>query len=601
MVGQRRRGRPPGRARQGPPGERYGTPPTGRPQRCSRPGRPGVALTWQRADVRPLLPSRARLAARCRAVAPLRPAERPPRPRSRRSLIEVKALALASLVGYALVGWYLRHVLHFAVGDALARTANAKYMLFARDAHFAALGFVWMPVPTVSQLPFVLVLEPVGLAADAGWLATACWGAATVLVLGRLAADLGLRRWTGLLLVAAYAANPVVAYYAANGMSEGPLFFFLAVTFLGLLRYLRDGDTAALVTTAVGLTGCALDRYEAVPLIAGVGGVLLLADLRRRGRSSAALSTTLAVLPALVAVLLWFAYMKVITGSFSTFLTDAAGSFTAGAPAAPGPAAGTGGRDWWPHTAHWCLAFAPALVLLPLVLLPPVRRAFGGAALLVVALWLPGVTAYLLHVGGSTGDPRYFTSVIVTTTIGVIFLASRVTDRRWAAVLGPLLAAALVAGWVTGTRAQQDRVATGQEQEWRVFDVLRGVVDTADTRGVVATAAASRSLDRLLRPGDRVLLDVRFDFDVELYSRKPDQMIINNDRDYDRIRADPYQPGRRIDYLVFPAPGARGAGFDMAEQVYRADPQQWQRLLLPSTAVELYRRVRYGAAPPVVG
>ncbi|HMC08647.1 MAG TPA: ABC transporter, partial [Actinomycetota bacterium] len=42
--------------------------------------------------------------------------------------------------------------------DAQARTANAYYVMFSRDPHLAAIGFVWNPLPSLSVMP-VLALK----------------------------------------------------------------------------------------------------------------------------------------------------------------------------------------------------------------------------------------------------------------------------------------------------------------------------------------------------------------------------------------------------------------------------------------------------------
>ena len=41
-------------------------------------------------------------------------------------------------------------------GDAVSRLANAFYVLHSRDQHFAAIGFVWNPLSSLLDLPFLL-------------------------------------------------------------------------------------------------------------------------------------------------------------------------------------------------------------------------------------------------------------------------------------------------------------------------------------------------------------------------------------------------------------------------------------------------------------
>src|SRR5690349_4617983 len=49
---------------------------------------------------------------------------------------------------------YMRSLDVFFI-DSLSRTANAFYVLFSRDPHLAAVGFVWNPLPSLIQLPLL--------------------------------------------------------------------------------------------------------------------------------------------------------------------------------------------------------------------------------------------------------------------------------------------------------------------------------------------------------------------------------------------------------------------------------------------------------------
>src|SRR5919204_6676355 len=60
-------------------------------------------------------------------------------------------------VGYLALGAYLDLVAHVIVGDAWSRVGNAYYVLFSRDPHLAAIGFVWSPLPSLLELPLVVL------------------------------------------------------------------------------------------------------------------------------------------------------------------------------------------------------------------------------------------------------------------------------------------------------------------------------------------------------------------------------------------------------------------------------------------------------------
>lgn len=517
-------------------------------------------------------------------------------------LWEIQLLALAALIGYIYAGYFLLYELNFQIGDALARTANAKYILFSRDAHAAALGFDWMPISVVSQLPIMLVTQPLGIPEATGFLSTALYGAGTVYVLGRLCYDLGLPRLTGFLLALVYASNPVAIYYAGNGMSEAPLFFFLALTMWGLLRFL-DGrflarrSSADLFILALGLAGAALSRYEALPVVFIVGATVFLADYRNRGRSNAFMSTALAVGPALWLVFLWFMDMKIIKGSFFAFREG--GSQTSGGGDQVEYLQGISGDapNAFSYTAKWVFAFFPAAVLLvPTLLVPPWRKILGGVALTVVGAVLPLVTTYLIIKRQTFGNPRYFTSAIIVGAIAVIWVASRFPLKGIARLsVDPVLIGLLAVGSFTGTVALQDAPATKTEGESRVFDIARGVVNKKPlfTDEDEEWRTITRIMDGQLAPGDLVLMDARYSFQAAVYSTKPKQLIINSDRDYEALVADPNLPGARIDYALVPPGAARGRlveRFDDSYRIVTASPDEWQPLVSTPVAT-LYKRL----------
>ena len=56
---------------------------------------------------------------------------------------------------YLAVAWLLVLTDGYIVGDAWSRVGNASYVLFSRDPHLAAIGFVWNPLPSLAMLPLL--------------------------------------------------------------------------------------------------------------------------------------------------------------------------------------------------------------------------------------------------------------------------------------------------------------------------------------------------------------------------------------------------------------------------------------------------------------
>ena len=464
-------------------------------------------------------------------------------------------LALVLTYLYVLFGWWLRYHYHFALYDSLARTNDAKEMIFSRDPHAAALGVYWMPLPTVVQLPLLAILEPLRHPDFAGPLSTALFGGGTILVLTRICRDLGLSRVSGFFVSLAYGLNPVIAYYAANGMSEGAEFFFIAVALWGLLRFVKDERNSSAVIAATGLAGLAMSKYEALPVILLASLVLVGLQLKRLPRGQwheTALNLSIIVLPSVFFVGLWLIYQKFILGSFFAFRHV---GINTGNDATPGVRALVGS---WPATirfvAQWMvLLFPPAALLIPALILPPWRKMMAGFTVAAMGVLTILTTAYYIYTGRSVGEPRYFTPIIIVGTIALVLVAARLPRRSLSHFLiDPAVVLAVVVAGYSGAIAEA-HANTSVEGEPRVFKLAEGIYDPTPGKNDSSMLAAqtARKLDSLLRPGDRVLIDERYDSQVNLFSTKSDQVVTNSDRDYEQL-VSPTGIEARIGFAILP-------------------------------------------------
>lgn len=530
---------------------------------------------------------------------PTEPAHR----KSRRP--EIHLLALVALVCYAVFGWWLKYTYNFSLGDALARTSDAKSIVWSRDPHFASIGLYWMPLPTLAQVPVMTFLQPLGRPEFAGPLSTAFFGAGTVFALGRIAARLDVGRLFGFLLALAFAVNPMVAYYAANGMGEMCEVFFAVLTLGGLLRYLKDDSIAALVGTGLALAGLALSKYEAVPAVAVVAVAVALVRLRRTKHDlyprfrRTALDLVVAVGPAVLAVLLWLCYMRTIAGSFMAFRevgsTTQEGIAVAVQPGEIGAAIGELERTV-AFVGRYVLSFFPALFVLPLLAVGSWRRLLGAAAALALGLSLIAGSSYLIYKGGTYGNARYFMPLVAAGAVVLVGLAASApwhTMRRvvlsWVALAFAVLSCFTV---VVGELEAQESV----EREKRVFSLLVGRYNdqpryeepNTDFSGLFRETASA--LDVLIKPGDRVLLDTRFTGQVFLHADNSRQFIINADRDYEVV-ASPNGIDARIDYAVVPpAQGITGLPGERDDAYMLVRRQEGWSKVFDSPVAEIWKR-----------
>ena len=163
-------------------------------------------------------------------------------------------------------------------GDATSRLANAFYVLYSRDPHLAAVGFVWNPGTSIIDLVpllFYHLWTPLATHAFGASLASAFCMAGAVYQVDRALAEWGVPRAPRLVMVIILALNGMILYYGGDGMSEGLYLFTLLATCRYLLRWLRDGDLASLVYSATAIGLCYLARNEAVGPALAAGVVVL--------------------------------------------------------------------------------------------------------------------------------------------------------------------------------------------------------------------------------------------------------------------------------------------------------------------------------------
>lgn len=531
-----------------------------------------------------------------KAVAALPPRRRP------RPVTLLGLLSVACFAGYVAVGWYLRYDLNYAIGDALARSANAKYILLSRDPHLAALGFDWMPLPTVFQIPLLPFLEPFGRADFAGPLLTAALMAGTVFLLGRLCRGLGLGFPWHLLLPLAFAVNPVVVLYAANGMSEACLFFFLALTAVGLSRYAVEASFRHLTLLGTGLAGVTLSRYEALPAVAVLAAGVAALDLNRAQPRRVISTAAIVGLPPFFAAVLWFCTQYVIKGSFLAFRTGASTTSRVDSRAleylpVTGDQVGA-----LAYVTYWTLILGPFLLFTPLLMLPPYRKTFAGLTLIAAGATFPAISAKLLLDGGSFGNPRYFVSAIIFSAITACWLATRKIPRLVGWVWRLALVAGLAYSAVPATIALTDPVPTRVEREYQVLGRLVGqptqvTFQGGDTDPVWREAA--RLVDQTVGPDELVLSDARYNFPAILYAEHSERFIINSDRDFLATVADPTD---EFEYILAPPKEARGglAEFDAGGQILRNSPPGTWELVQDFGVTGLYRLVNEDIELPPV-
>ena len=511
-------------------------------------------------------------------------------------------LFFVTAIFYAAIGAYL--VIHAGsiVGDAESRVADGFYVFFSRDPHVAAVGFVWNPLPSFAVAPFFLLKGLVPAMTErayAGSLMSALFMAGSVVQVRGAVKEANVHRILGVVLVAAYALNPMVVYYGANGMSEAPYVFFLAACVRYLARWINTARLTPLVWSGLALAACYLARYEAG--IAAIGGGLVVLGVslaRARGTTRhrwaiAGSDATVFLLPATVAFVGWAVTSRVITGSAFEYLTSQYGNTsqvnTVGVNNLPGH--GTG-LPLPVFVGLQLLSFSPLLPLLAVAGIFHGRRS-RDLRIFAPVLALGAISAFifLTFVSGTTfGWLRLHLPVAVMSTLCIAYLFGTPTvsaglpvpevrpERAAARRKGPAKAGtglvlgcvvALIALPTTAWAMNDHRLGVGEVPQLRwVLHPGHLTEGERNTKAIpTSSAAIAAQIDALrLAPGS-VVMDT-FTPCVSLLlmnSVHPHQFVITSDRDFQQVLADPNTFNAR--YLLLPPPEGYG-GLDALTRAY---------------------------------
>ncbi len=486
-------------------------------------------------------------------------------------LTEPQVLFIGLFAIYFAAACYLDLVANVIPQDALSHLENAERVLFSRDPHLAAIGFVWSPLPTLVLLPLVPLkflwpqLTTVGLAG--GIVSAVCMAAAVVQVRGMFM-EMGLRRHVVLLLTIAFAFHPLIFLFAANGMTEAMQLMLLLMAVRYLARWLRDSGLNSLITTGIALSLAYFTRYEALAAALGVMTVVAVTSLlrtRKQGGSfwSVLCDVAIVAAPVTLAFLVWAFASWLITGHpFEQFASTYSNSAQLQAEGAKHP--------WSPSliglVASQLGSLEPLAPLVAVLFVVAYRRTTTLAVAAFACLGSTFAFMALAELNGSIDNQlRYlivFVPLSVTLAGASVAGATRPRDRirrtrfvrlrlettiALASVLCTTLALPVSARAILDPHVSSD-LAIG----------LQSIVspsaysDRGGHLNWVAERRAAADLDQLNLPPGSVLLDDFLGFSIVLASSNPHQFVITSDRDFQVILADPTGTGVR--YILVPQP-----------------------------------------------
>ncbi len=501
----------------------------------------------------------------------------------------LKTLAFAvPFLTYLAVGYWLEVRNGFILGDALSRVSAAQSVLFSRDPHLAAIGFIFTPLTAMVQVP-IIALSPIWPAlAERAFSATvmsALFMSGAVVQVLSMGIDRGLPRWYTVTIATLFAVHPMIVFYGANGMSEAPFVFFMAWSVRRLIMWMVDDDVHHLIAAGGIAMGLAyLTRYDALACVAAAGLLVAGTTFRRAPRPPrmrrAVLDLIIISGPGVAAFIGWAIASWLITGQAFAQFTSEYGNKAILEQSGAGRPGLLGGLSF---AAVCILLLAPALIPLGVwagflrwhrprwaMLIPPV--AIYGAAL----AFQSGTYA----LGGTFGFLRFYiiavpfvaTLAMLAVPDGTFVPAIRpgrnappeptVPTTRYrggyAAVAAAMALCVVVAGW----GMNQPRYAP---QEYALGSVLHPDPDSIDpvtereeriARTFSTERRIARYLDDLDLPDSSVIVDTVYGFAVVAASRKPKMFVLPSDPDFVRILNDPSTRGAK--YLLAVPPTGRG-------------------------------------------
>lgn len=497
---------------------------------------------------------------------------------------------VVAFLAYLAVGLYLAMGVHFFIGDSLSRVQSAQSVLFSRDPHVSAIGFIFTPLTALVQLPLTALTpwwHPMTTEAVSAAIMSAAFMAGSVMQVAGIARDRALPAGLATGVIACYALNPMIVFYAANGMSEAPYLFFLAWASRRLIRWVDSDDVHDLVTAGVALGFAYLTRYDGAAAAAAAGLMVGVVTWRRRDRanrtSRVILDVAIVGAPSVLAFLGWAITSWLITGNaFAQFTSEYGNSAIIAASGGSGSST-IGEALLFSMTELAILApLLPLLFVAVLIVRHHRKRIYPLAAPVAV---IGAVLAFqiLTYARGSTfGFLRfYMTVILLAAAVALLAVPARaiVPTRR----LGPRAAlpeidrrprrstAILAVSAVVVMAVSIGSTAVGMSsphyapQEFALRSIVDPQPDSVDQRHldaqrVVRSFSTERALAQWLDaqqlPEGSVICDTVYGFAVVAQSARPKQFVIPSDQDFTEILNNPADHG--VQYMLAVPRSGRG-------------------------------------------
>ena len=379
-------------------------------------------------------------------------------------------------------------------------------------------------------------------------------------------------------MILLYSLNPIVVFYAANGMSEAWFSLALAFSSYGLLRYIDDRSVGAARTMGLGLALGMLCRVEFIPIT--MAFVIAVWILTPKGERFGAISLT--ALPMLFIFAIWSWAARLMTGDWFYWYTIGrqVGSSEQQTPWMDGTFGQQTVGQVIRYTVPMVLFHSAALV--PVALAGALRSVNKRAWLAVLGVMsvLPVFMIAQVKAGVNNGAARYFEPMVITGVIGSMWLLAKVRfgDPRGNAAVYFLAVGAAAFGATVTVPLYNDKDIVWVQHESAFFAPLIGRKAPAEADFDRQIKEIVELLDPLVQPGDRIAMTSHGGLAV-LYSEHPKQFILPEDRDFEQIMSAPEGRFRFVIRPLIYEPDAYTHVIDAAmESVERNTKATWKEI-----------------------
>lgn len=519
-------------------------------------------------------------------------------PRDERALVgarEPLTIFGLAFAFYAVVGLYTTLGLDLVLGDAQSRLAHAYFVLWNDPAKLTAIGFYWPPLQTLVLLPFAAI-KPLATSLAALPLTSAVFAAGTLVVLDRALALAEIDRAIRWALLAAFGLNPMIVYFASNGMAESLYLFFLTAGVSLFVRWAVDPRWHHLPIAGLAFAFGILSRYEValwLPLI--IAGVIAV-QLRRREASAKIEAAIIGIaIPAVYGILVWTFVTWSITGDPTAYLAVASRPELARAGTATG-------LTLQAIAIHLAL-FPPAPILAAILLVLGVARRSAVALVLGSALMVNvvGTTAFLVRTLENVPLLlRYNMRSMPLSIVALAWLLTQVPPRRRRTAALTAATALLLAIPATAATMRTARYQLGESAFLEGIRTGENQNGRPGPRGPGLDVETQQEMAQWIRthvPGKNVILaDDSQAFGVMLQDGHPERYLDRVDVSDARWTAIRDNPVGRVRYMLIQRGATRGGDpvfFDRILDAYPGlgvgRPPAFARLVHANGSFVLYR------------